>query len=288
MDINNNTYCYHFTEINFDSGVFDETIDCTYIIHLIDNGRLQHIYSEINKISTTKKIIIVMNKGYKKCKKKLIEQQTYQDLTDAFLQCLKDAKSKGYKNILILEDDFIFDNKLMNKHHINNINNFIKTKNDEYVYFIGFIPIIIYPTIDLHTINVVKSLTMHSVIYSEKLIQNYEKLDLSYKHWDVIIEKNIKNKYAYYIPLCYQLFPETENKKSWSEKDNNDIVNKIKNIVIQFFNMDKTPYNGFMFCYFFAYFLFVFFFIFLLCLITNIIKYIIKSLAKNVVKHKKK
>jgi len=284
MDINNNTYCYHFTEINFESGVFDETIDCTYIIHLIDNGRLQHIYSEINKISTTKKIIIVMNKGYKKCKKKLIEQQTYQDLTDAFLQCLKDAKSKGYKNILILEDDFIFDNKLMNKHHINNINNFIKTKNDEYVYFIGFIPIIIYPTIDLHTINVVKSLTMHSVIYSEKLIQNYEKLDLSYKHWDVIIEKNIKNKYAYYIPLCYQLFPETENKKTWSEKDNNDIVNKIKNIVIQFFNMDKTPYNGFMFCYFFAYFLFVFFFIFILCLITNIIK----SVLKNVVKHKKK
>ena len=225
-----------------------------------------------------------MNKGYKKCKKKLIEQQTYQDLTDAFLQCLKDAKSKGYKNILILEDDFIFDNKLMNKHHINNINNFIKTKNDEYVYFIGFIPIIIYPTIDLHTINVVKSLTMHSVIYSEKLIQNYEKLDLSYKHWDVIIEKNIKNKYAYYIPLCYQLFPETENKKTWSEKDNNDIVNKIKNIVIQFFNMDKTPYNGFMFCYFFAYFLFVFFFIFILCLITNIIK----SVLKNVVKHKKK
>jgi hypothetical protein len=118
MDINNNTYCYHFTEINFKSGVFDETIDCTYIIHLIDNGRLQHIYSEINKISTTKKIIILMNKGYKKCKKKLIEQQTYQDLTDAFLQCLKHAKSKGHKNILILEDDFIFDNKLMNKHHI--------------------------------------------------------------------------------------------------------------------------------------------------------------------------
>jgi hypothetical protein len=125
---------------------------------------------------------------------------------------------------------------------------------------------------------------MHSVIYSEKIIQNYEKLDLSYKHWDVIIEKNIKNKYAYYLPLCYQLFPETENKQAWSEKDNNDIISKIKNIVIQFFKMNKTPYNGFMFCYFFAYFLFVFFFIFFLCLITNIIKYIIKS----DIKYKKK
>jgi hypothetical protein len=279
MDIHNNTSCYSFIEINFENGIFDETVDCTYIIHLVGNGRLNHIYSEINKINTTKKIIIVMNKGYKKCNKKLIEQQPYQDLTDAFLQCLKNAKSKGFKNILILEDDFIFDNKLKDKTHATNINRFMKTnKNNEYVYFIGVIPIIIYPTNYIHTFNVVKSLTMHSVIYSEQIIQNYDKLDLSYKHWDVIIDKNIKNKYAYFTPLCYQTFPETENKKTWSEKDNSVIINEIKNKFIKFFNMDKIPDKGFKFCYYLSFFIFIFISIFFLLFIIITLIYVMKKI----------
>ena len=278
MDIDSNTDCYNFKEIDFEKGVFDETIDCTYIIHLVGNGRLNRIYDEINKTNTTKKIIIAMNKGYKKCNKKLIEQQPYQDLTDAFLQCMKNAKSKGFKNILILEDDFIFDDKLKDKTHVTNINKFIKSKkNDEYVYYIGVIPIITYPTTYLHTFNVVKSLTMHSVIYSEQIIQNYDKLDLSYKHWDVIIDKNIRNKYAYYTPLCYQTFPETENRKTWAEKDNATIINEVKTKFIKAFNMDKTPINGFLFCYYFSFFLFLMVSILSLFIIGMSLRYVIKN-----------
>ena len=73
------------------------------------------------------------------------------------------------------------------------------------------IPIIIYPSTNFYTYNAVKTLTMHSVIYSETIINNYDKLNLEYKHWDVIIDKNVKNKYLYYMPLCYQTFPETES-----------------------------------------------------------------------------
>lgn len=276
IDIDYNTSCYNFKELHFQKGLLDESVDCTYIIHLEDNGRIEHIYSEINKYPITKKVVIVFNKGFKKCNKKLVEQISYQDLTDAFLQCLKNAKQNNYKNILILEDDFIFDPKIKESFHTNKINNFIKSKqNEAFIYYIGVIPILIYPTTDLYTYNAVRTLTMHSVIYSEKVIQNYDKLDLKYKHWDVIVDKNLTNKYLYYSPLCYQTFPETENKKSWSEKDGSPFMDIAKNVFIKLFQMDKHAELGFNFFYIFSKilsFLIVIILLFISVKVVNIVK----------------
>jgi hypothetical protein len=253
MDIDYNTKCYNFKKINTDNGLFDKTIDCTYIIHLENNGRLEHIYSEINKVKPTKNIFILFNKGFKKCNKKLIEQVSYQDLSDAFLQCFKHANINNYGNILILEDDFIFNAEINNIEHINNINTFLqKNKDNEFVYHLGLIPIISFPTNDINTYKSIIGLTMHSVIYSKKCIQNINNLELKYKHWDVIIDKNINNKYFYYKPLCYQTFPETENKQSWHEKDNNILFIKFKNSIIQLLNLNNEPEPGFSIIYFFS------------------------------------
>lgn len=269
MDIDYNTKCYKFKKINIDNGLFDKTIDCTYIIHLENNGRLEHIYSEINKVKPTKNIFIVFNKGFKKCNKKLIEQVSYQDLSDAFLQCFKHANINNYGNILILEDDFIFNAEIHNIKHINNINKFLqKNKDNEFVYHLGLIPIISFPTPDINTYQSINSLTMHSVIYSKKCVQNINNLELKYKHWDVIIHKNINYKYFYYKPLCYQTFPETENKQSWHEKDNNILFIKFKNSIIQLLNMNNNPEPGFSILYFVSkLFIFILFLLFIFILL---------------------
>jgi hypothetical protein len=236
--------------MDFDHGVLDGVVDCTYVIHLEGNGRLEHIHAEINRIPTTKKVFVVKNKGYKKCEKKLIDQAPYQDLTDAFLQCLKHAKSKRYQNVLILEDDFILDDKLKDPKHVANIERFIRGNQDKaFVYFIGVLPIVAYPTADITTYRTLKSLTMHSVIYSEKAIQQYDTLALEYKHWDVIVDKSIRYKYMYYTPLCYQTFPQTENRKSWGEKDGTTLIKTIKDGYIRAFGMDESPKMGFVFLY---------------------------------------
>lgn len=250
MDIDSNTKCYEFQSMDFDHGVLDGVVDCTYVIHLEGNGRLEHIHAEINRIPTTKKVFVVKNKGYKKCEKKLIDQAPYQDLTDAFLQCLKHAKSKRYQNVLILEDDFILDDKLKDPKHVANIERFIRGNQDKaFVYFIGVLPIVAYPTADITTYRTLKSLTMHSVIYSEKAIQQYDTLALEYKHWDVIVDKSIRYKYMYYTPLCYQTFPQTENRKSWGEKDGTTLIKTIKDGYIRAFGMDESPKMGFVFLY---------------------------------------
>jgi hypothetical protein len=275
MDIDFNTKCFRFEFINYEKGIFDKTIDCTYIIHLENNGRLEHIHTQLEEFKPTKKICIVFNKGFKKCNKKIIDQQSYQDLTDAFLQCFKNASQNGFKNILILEDDFIFSKEIKKDEHIKNINTFLISKKDEeFVYSLGCIPILITPTTltstsFFSTYHSIKSLTMHSVIYSEKCIQNASTtLKTEYKHWDVIIEKSIKHRYLYHKPLCYQTFPETENKKSWNEKDNFMIISSIKDTIINALNLNKHPEPGFTILYSISKIIFIIFFLMvLLCVI---------------------
>ena len=267
MDINYNTKCYRFENIKYSKGILDKTVDCTYVIHLENNGRFSHIRSELDKIKPTKNCFIVFNKGFKNCNKKLIDQASYQDLSDAFLQCFRHANENNYGNILILEDDFIFNEEIKNTYNVNNIETFMESrKNDSFVYFLGLIPIISYP-VDVTHYRALNSLTMHSAIYSKECVRNVAKLRLHYKHWDVIISKSISHRYFYHRPLCYQTFPDTDNRKSWGEKDSTNLMNNVKTLVISSLNMDEHPEPGFSVIYFISKMIFalsVFVFIILL------------------------
>jgi hypothetical protein len=120
--------CYTFKKINYDKYLFDESISATYIINLVNNGRLSSIENQLKYFKPTKIVYILFNKGYKNCKKDKCINTPALDLVDAFLTIFKHSKNNNYKNILILEDDFFFDVKINNTLIINNINNFIKKK----------------------------------------------------------------------------------------------------------------------------------------------------------------
>ena len=51
--------CYNFKKLEFNQGLLDNCIDVTYIIHLEGNGRLEHIYEQLNKFHITKKVFIL-------------------------------------------------------------------------------------------------------------------------------------------------------------------------------------------------------------------------------------
>ena len=265
MDIDYNTHCYKFEKNNYEKGILDNSVDATYIIHLKDNGRLNHIQEQLKEYQPTKTVYIVFNQGFKKCEKKLIEQVSYQDLTDAFLQCFKHANEHNYDNVLILEDDFIFNPKIKDEKNITCVNDFLnKKKNEEFIYYLGCNPIIIVTySYNLKQYKSYKSCSMHAIIYSKKA--RNKTLNLQLKHWDVIIENGIPNRYLYYIPLCYQTYPNTENKLTWSNKDN-VLVSYSKNAIISFLNLDVSPEPGFSIIYFISK---------MLCSITLIVIFII-------------
>jgi len=277
--INNN--CYTFKKIIFNKGFFDKSVDATYIIHLENNGRLNSIYNQLKQYIPTKIVYILFNKGYKKCKKQDYIYEPGHDLADAFLTVFKDSKNKNYNNILILEDDFFFDEKIKNQAICDNINNFIiNRKNESYIYSLGCIPFLSMPYTKNTDILLIK-LGTHSCIYSSKLIDNTLLIpENNIKDWDIYTVLNCL-KYNYYEPLCYQLFPVTENSKYWSNKY--FMSGDISKFLLKKMNLDKSVKPGYPFFYAFSKILFYI----IVIIFFVIIYFIYKYLTKNKIKFKK-
>ena len=213
------TICYDLKEYKFNNPIFN-SVDATYIIHLEGNGRLDSIEEQLKYYHPSKIVYILFNKGFKKCEKDEHINIPPLDLIDAFFQCFKDANSKNYENILILEDDFIFDKKILNRQHSNRIDNFMYEKNKKhkiYVYYIGSLTYLQTAYGDYHN-RLIFSTGTHSCIYSKgfiKYILNNVKQE-TINDWDIYINFNYI-RYKYYIPLCYQTFPDTDNFKYWNQ-----------------------------------------------------------------------
>ena len=250
-----NDKAYQFELIENDSSLFDnEVIYATYIIHLEGNGRYEHILEQIKKFKTTNKIYILHNKGYKTgLKEKFIDKPPL-DLFDAFLTCFKHASNNNYKNVLIFEDDFICDDKLLDKSITNDITKFIKSKeNESWCYYLGVLPFITSNTFGNHRICFIGR-TCHAVIYSDKFIKQTlknEVRNISFSDWDVLLnECSISFKLKRYMRdkcLSYQPFTETENSKLWGYTFGtigllaSEIIKKIHKL----FKLDTDPKFGF-------------------------------------------
>lgn len=255
--LDHNLKCYEFKNLKFDKGLFDETVDATYIINLVENGRYDSVINQINEYKPTSEVYILLNQGFKKCNKTKNIVYPADDLNDAFLQIFRHANDKKYDNILILEDDFIFHKEIKNKKHINSINNFLKKKQDEdFIYYLGCLPFVMLPNItNSKHLNNIKSLGTHSIIYSKKnrlnIMDNYN--DILFKHRDWDTNSNLqKKRYIYYKCLCYQLFPETENYKDWSTFSSFPICIKITKTIIKILKLDKQIEPGYSIVYAFS------------------------------------
>jgi hypothetical protein len=225
--------CYYYKKINFNYGNLDNIIDAVYVLYLENSDRYNSILQQINNLKLSKNNYIQVNKGYKLCKKPIIQNSKY-DLLHSNLTCFLHANSMNYNNILVLEDDFIFDKKILNKNIINELD-----------YFINNYPFDIYSlgnlTGQIFSFN--KHLPLkyigcaHSVIVSKNVRNQYI---YDYKYIDTQIDiyyTKFNNNYTFYYPLCYQTFNNTVNQKLWS--------NPFYNLSIKLLLLDKKPKYGF-------------------------------------------
>jgi hypothetical protein len=249
-----NKNCYFFKKINYEEGLFDEAVDVTYIIHLTNNGRIEHINNQLREFKPTKMIYIVFNEGYKKCKKSDFIKISSDDLIDVNLQIIKHSNKMNFKNILILEDDFIFNEEIKKSFHKNNLINFWKKKmNEPFYYLLGCTPMFILPYDYYNYIPILLG-GCHAVVYSKKMQEKILLEDQSkMTDWDGF-NKTLNHKYMYYMPLCYQLFPETENSKVWGIKFNFIIyyLTQFMFILYKILNMDKNVEPGYFIFYTFS------------------------------------
>jgi hypothetical protein len=144
----------------------------------------------------------------------------------------------NYNNILILEDDFIFSPQTT-KTDINRICKFINSKSDSFVYKLGCIP---YISLPLNNYNYISfSSATHACIYSKLFILETLKKSFYYDGWDHYAS-NLYT-YNYYKPICYQLFPMTENKKEWGYEGS------LINFIINILKLDKQCEPGYSIIY---------------------------------------
>jgi hypothetical protein len=211
-----NRSCYHFEKIYFNNSKdILLNIDATYIIHLENNGRLDSVMNQLNEFRPTKEVFILHNKGYKKCDKDGYINKPALDLIDAFLYIFKDAQQKNYKHVLVLEDDFIFSNRIKDKKVQQHIMNFINREKYD-IYALGCIPALQKAYNNNVSISLYGGAT-HAMIYSRDCIDKTLQIDRkSITDWDGFTGQTFR-KYMYNEPLCYQLFPETENQKYWGK-----------------------------------------------------------------------
>lgn len=271
--------CYKFVEYNFDRGLFDVSIDATYVIHLENNGRINQVIEQIYKYKPTKKIYILYNKGFKNCNKILEKNEPDKDLVHCNLTIFKHAKLNNYDNILILEDDFIFNDKIKNKDILQDLNYFFYDKKKiNFIYYIGGIPIFSIYYKKNHYVPLFIG-TTHCCVFSKKareiLLSNSVTILRSFLLWDLYLNQNNNiNKYHYKYPLCYQIFPVTENQKKWNFSNNshiNKIIKQLNFFLLKLLNLDKKPEPGFTIIYNLS---IVFFYIFIFFIIYIIYKYI--------------
>jgi hypothetical protein len=260
---------YNFKKIIFNNGFLEKSVDVTYIIHLEGNGRYSDIQKQLSEYHPTNIVYILFNKGYKKSNKKLFIDKPPLDLVDAFLEVFKHADIKNYNNILILEDDFIFSKKMKEINHQNNVNNIIsKLNNKNFLYYLGCLPGLMIPY-DFYNYKIYRSAGTHAVIYSKKNRIETLKIDQpTIKDWDHFNGKGFR--LTYYTPLCYQLFPHTDNSDYWGSQDDSiSHKNGIKlfKYTLKLYGLDKKVEPGTSLYYYIAkfsfYIIFIIFFIFI-------------------------
>ena len=169
-EINEKAYSFELIENNY--GFLDESVDATYVINLEGNGRLESIKNQLKKYIPSKKIYILYNKGFKTGLKTNYITNSAQDLDDSYLTIFKHSQNKHFKNILILEDDFIFNKKINNKEITDDINQFILKRSEEkedFLYYLGCLPVIIKKYNENHY-KCLNGTLAHSIIYSENFI----------------------------------------------------------------------------------------------------------------------
>jgi len=254
--------CYRFELLESPHGLFDslyeESIEATYIIHWEGKGCLKQVKAQLETFRPTRKIYLLHHQVYQKCEKTPDIDKLLLEVVDANLRIFQHAQKRGYGNILVLEDDFQFNTQILLPEHRDEVASFLtEHKNEDFLYKLGCLPIFMIPTdIYMKHYLVGIGMGMHAVVYSRKLRERILKTNgKQLKDWNRY-HSLYSRSYTYDKPLCYQLFPSTENQKQW---ETDDWYSKpfvlLGSEIIKALNLDTQIEPGYSYFYSFSKFL---------------------------------
>lgn len=209
-----NSTCYYYEEFHTTHGNLDPSIDCTYVLIMHKSPRKEQIYQNVMKSNLTSHIIFQYNHGYKKCNKNLRKDGPNYDLEHANKTAFSHALNRGYKRIIVLEDDCQFDDRILEREVVDDLNTFLIGKNPK-VYNLG-------PTVSISSpIDILKkhkhhlllyNNASHAMVYNDEYMHNAINTNFMLGHADFETNRHT-SKYTYHKPLAYQIVERSENSK---------------------------------------------------------------------------
>lgn len=198
--------CYTYKEYDLGQGSLDPSVDCTYVMVMEDSSRIEQIYEQVLAAGLTGKVIFQVNKGYKKCHKKGLQAlKPNYDLVDANKAAFQHALNRGFKRILLLEDDCEFDSRVHDPEIIDDLNIFLVRK-DPCIYNLGPVFGFCSPLDVLarrkHQL-MLYTTHNHAVIFNDVCMKRLLERNYIWGHTDVELNRHL-SKYTYHKPLAYQ------------------------------------------------------------------------------------
>lgn len=249
-------------EVTFDRGIFDEIVDCTYV--LLCCGPKPHreasVHKNIDILRPTSTVKMIYNSGCKDCP---LSQSAMDDMASAQIYIFNDALKNNYKRILFLEDDFLVP-KQIEKTDIDSIITFIKEKSPS-LYGLGNAMIPTPMTIlQSHQQPMFNFIPMaHAVIYSKHYMNTVIEYYKNYPQPKIphdILPQYLTNieRYRYYKPLVYQTFPITDNQKNgWAKIIPSKFLLSMAMASIKMLQLDKHIQPGYTIIYVVPYVIYV-------------------------------
>lgn len=241
--------CFKREIISYELSLFENVVDACYLITMDDSTRRPQYTLQLKKYRPFHNVHIIHNKGFKNCKKDSRITNSADDLSDVYAQIFLECVHQNIHKVLIFEDDFFFTESFEDlKKYMLEIKQFIDNTPNFMTYNLGAIPYIMVPVSSQHYWY--KGGMAHCVIYSQKYmieyLGNYKTMNcLSDAFWN-----GYNQNYTFYKPLCFQLYPRTENSTNWNK--NMFIKADYQYILSILFSADQTHEYFFPFMYTFA------------------------------------
>ena len=200
--------CYRLVDVGANGTPLLREVAATYILTMEDTERVVDV--EAAKLLTGRTVLQV-NKGLKNCNKPGVTK-AHQDISHAYRNLARTIlATTTYERILILEDDFIVENK--DPACYREIDEFL-AQNRSDVYTLGSIGF--HLPIGSHHKFPWGMIMCHACIWSRKALASVAEIDCTaVGQLDFDVLSPMRNKYGYKRPLITQTFPDTENFHMW-------------------------------------------------------------------------
>ena len=203
--------CYTEEMLAYENPLFTR-VPITFVITMSNSTRRTQYMKELNETRLTARVIVLHNKGYKKCKKPGVDTPAI-DLWHANLYAAKRANELvPGQPVFIVEDDVEFTDNISK--FSDSIEDFFLNKTEPSAYKLGCCPFLSYSLSEQH-LRVFHGGTTHAVLYNAAALTRFSNFHIRWLH-DLEMYQYLYVYTCSHVCATQHFDFTTENSQNWN------------------------------------------------------------------------